>query len=1004
MFPNRGMKGESVVTAAILPLRFATSTVARAAILLTAPLLWCDRAAAFEEAQTAAGRNVDKAATDFFEQHVRPLFTAHCVECHAGSEAEAGLRLDGAMALTEGADTGPVVVVGDPDKSRLIEVVRYSGDIQMPPTEKLPQEQIALLEEWVRKGAIWPTDTSAAPSTDVAMDPDDGPLGPATYEKTKATHWSLQPITRPDVPEVDGADWPQSTIDRFVLASLENVGLTPSARADRRTLLRRLYFDVVGLPPSADEVDAFIADDSPLAVERVINRLLNSPHYGQRWGRHWLDVARYADTKGYAFQQEPRYPFAYTYRDYVIRALNQDLPFDRFIVEQIAADLLLEEQQIKDHTSLAALGFLTVGRRFNFNVHDIIDDRIDVVTRGFMGLSVSCARCHDHKYDPVPTADYYSLYGVFASSHEPNELPLIAPPAETEAYAAYVEELKRREGAVGEYENKKRQQIEQALRGQVTQYLLNVVAGRQESLDDKSLSLGADDLRPSVLKGWRAYLKKRTKADDPVFGLWSYFADLPADEFAAGAERLFANAVESDESGIAAKTNKLVWEHFRDARPADMADVARGYGQLLTDVDNRWTAALEQFEAQRSASPEATPPTTLEDAAAEEMRQVLYADNSPTRVSSDRLAGVLDRADRNKLRQLKKEVEKWKADSPAAPARAMVLVDNDKPVEPHVFLRGSPGRRGDQVTRHFLSALGDPEVSPFKKGSGRLELARAIASRDNPLTARVIVNRVWQQYFGKGLVRTSSDFGTRGELPSHPELLDHLATALVDNGWSLKWLHGQILNSATYQQASLDREACLAADPENRLLWKMNRKPLEFEPLRDAMLLVSGDLVRRVGGRSMNLLALEPDSYRRAIYGFIDRQDLPNLLRAFNFASPDASEAQRPTTVVPQQALFMMNSPFVIQRARRAVADCNLDDVSSDLHEAVVRLFRRILGRTPSPTEIGAAELFVASAHSEAPEGVEEPADPAVDPAQALSVWERLAQALLMTNEFAFVD
>ncbi|HWA98149.1 MAG TPA: DUF1549 domain-containing protein, partial [Pirellulales bacterium] len=348
---------------------------------------------------------------DFFEKRIRPMLVEHCVSCHGAEAQEAGLRLDTRDFMLRGIEGAPVAVPGDPTKSRLIEVTRYDGSVQMPPDGKLSEDEFNMLVTWVKMGLPWPDHGAPAPASGApTKDPKQG------YAQSRAEHWAFQPIRRPAPPDVKNTKWCATPIDRFIAARLEQHSLAPSKPADPRTLLRRVTFDLTGLPPTADELDAFAADPSPAAYARAVERLLASPAYGERWARHWLDVARYADTKGYVFTQESRYPYAYTYRDYVIRAFNSDLPYNQFVLEQLAADLLPDQS---DQQKLAALGYLTVGRRFGNNINDIIDDRIDVVGRGLMGLTVGCARCHDHKYDPIATDDYYSLYGVFASCTEP---------------------------------------------------------------------------------------------------------------------------------------------------------------------------------------------------------------------------------------------------------------------------------------------------------------------------------------------------------------------------------------------------------------------------------------------------------------------------------------------------------------------------------------------------------------------------------------------------------
>ncbi len=685
----------------------------------------------------AAAKVATPEGIEFFEKNIRPLLVQNCLNCH-GEKKKGGLQLDSRAAMLTGGDSGTAIAPGDPDGSLLIQAVRWQDDPKMPPDGKLPNTAIAALTNWVKLGAPWPADRGAT-------------LTPASAAEARKSHWAFQPIQMLPLPKVTRADWPPTPLDFFVLAKLEQQGLAPSPAADRRTLIRRASYDLTGLPPTAEEVDEFVNDAAGNAFDRVIERLLASPHYGERWARHWLDVARYADTKGYVFTEDRKYPNAYRYRDWVVRAFNDDVPYDRFLIEQIAADRL---PPAADKSALAAMGFLTVGRRFLNNQHDIIDDRLDVLTRGTMGLTVTCARCHDHKYDPIPTADYYSLYGVLASSVEPKE-------------------------------------------------------------------------------------------------------------------------------------------------PADL----------------------------------------------------------------------------------------------------MTLADADKPFEPYVFVRGNAGNHGENVPRRFLSVIAGEDRQPFGPGSGRLELARAIASADNPLTARVIVNRVWLYLFDAGLVRTPSDFGLRSQPPSHPELLDYLAAWLIAKNWSLKELQRMIVSSATYQQASFEVPECRKADPENRLLWRMNRKRLDFEALRDSLLAASGQLDRTIGGPAVELTTT-PWSRRRTLYGLIDRQNLPSLFRTFDFASPDTHSPQRFTTTVPQQALYLMNSPFLGDQARSLAARPELAS-AADPAARIARLYALVYGRKPSENESRLGQAFLVDEQSPDPAT---PSTPAPADSQQLSAWERYVQIVLLSNEFVYVD
>jgi len=666
---------------------------------------------------------------EYFEANIRPLLANHCLECH-GEDKQGGLQLDSRAAMLTGSESGPSIVPGKPDNSRLIHAVRYESEPKMPPDGKLAAEEIAKLEHWISLGAPAPGDDAPVPK-------------PEDRAEQSRTHWAFQPIVKPALPAVQDGAWPKSPVDFFILARLEAAGLMPSDQADPRTIYRRASFDVTGLPPQLAEVNRITSGE--ITLDRALEELLASPHYGERWGRHWLDVARYADSKGYLFTEDRNYPNAYKYRDWVVRALNNDLPYDEFLIRQIAADRLPIEGE---ENPLAAMGFLTVGRRFLNNPHDIIDDRIDVLTRGTMGLTVTCARCHDHKYDPIPTKDYYSLYGVLASSVEPKDM----------------------------------------------------------------------------------------------------------------------------------------------------------------DV--------------------------------------------------------------------------------------MSLAEAEQPVTPVVFVRGNPGNRGEEVPRQFLSIVAGDHRQPFQQGSGRLELAQAIADPANPLTARVIVNRIWMYYFEQPLVDTPSDFGLRSAPPTHPELLDFLAATLVENNWSLKSIHRLILSSAAYQQASVDRPEAAKIDPENRLVWRMNRKRLDFESMRDALLAASGQLDAAVGGPAVDLMA-QPWPTRRTLYGRIDRQNLPNLFRTFDFASPDTHSPRRYTTTVPQQALYLLNNPFVREQAKHLATRQEFSD-ASDPTVKVERLYEVALARKPTAQELDLGKTFLASEDASRA--------PAETPADRPSAWERYVQVVLLSNEFVFVD
>jgi cytochrome c553 len=760
---------------------------------------------------------LDSAEEEFFETKVRPLLVSKCLECHGVDKHKGGLRLDARAAMLMGSDTGPVVIPGKPEESALIAAIRYGGEVQMPPKGKLKDEEIAALTEWVKRGAPWP---DARPA--VAARPASAARSDAAAVTVKdRSFWSFQPVRNPAPPAVRDAAWPASPIDRFILAKLEEKGLAPAPPAPRATLIRRAYFDLIGLPPTPAEIDAFLRDDSPGAFDRVVEKLLASPHYGERWGRYWLDVARYGEDQAHSFQ--PRlYPSGFRYRDWLLRALNRDLPFDQFVIQQIAGDLLEGPGRLD---RLPALGFFACGPVYygDSKKFDQYADRIDTLTRGFLGLTVACARCHDHKYDPIPTTDYYSLAGAFASTDYVEEPA--APKEQVEAY-------------------------------------------------DKA------------------------------------------------------------QAAIQAKNTEI--------------------------------AAFLKAEAQR-------------------LKQ------ETTKEALKRVETTLPGEAKAKLSALRTELAGLKKSAPPKYPVIHTLRDAARAVDMPVLVRGNPDTPGAKVPRRFLSVLAG-ETAAFAHGSGRLELARAIARADNPLTARVIANRIWQHHFGRGLVTTASNFGVLGERPSHPELLDWLADRLVSSGWSQKTLHREIMSSAVYQQDSRPDSPGLAKDPANVLLWRMNRRRLDVEAWRDAILHVAGLLEERLGGPSASLDA--PANNRRTFYAAISRHDLAWMLRLFDFPDPNITSGGRVETTVALQQLFVLNSSFMLSSARTLAARLQASArPGEDVAGAIDRAYRLLYGRTATLREraLGVAYLKAPGATTA---GAKSPPDR----------WEQYAQALLATNEFLFID
>ncbi len=787
------------------------------------------------------------ADVEFFESKVRPILSKHCYNCHSteSDKARGGLLLDTREAVLAGGNTGPALVAGKPEESLLIEAIRYKNeDLQMPPKgEKLSDEQIAILTEWVKRGAPDPRINLEIKGTD----------NPA-YAGVGKNHWAFKPVQKPAVPAVKDTSWVKNPVDNFVLARLEANGMKPNSPADKATLIRRIYFDLIGLPPHPIDVQNFAKDESPDALAKVVDRLLNSQQYGEHWARYWLDVARYSDTKGDAPRQEDnRFPHAWTYRDWVIDAFNADLPYDKFIIAQLAGDYLaayLDKQaKTKAPSSasasrstanvaakpaasavanepavqlpkvevnanrdpeyrrlMAAQGFLSLGNQFNGRKDDIIGDQIDVTTKAFLGLTVTCARCHDHKFDPVSTKDYYSLYGVFANSQVPGELPTLAAK----------------------------------------------VPQTTELLD---------------------YMEKS----------------------AALAKREAAHKKESEEFRKA----------VRDAGGKGKAGKA-----VAAKVDPTKRQQLQRQE-----------------------------------------------------RELYRDIATLEATHPGAPARANSVVDaparqlRDYPV----LIRGEVSNKGEIVPRRFLEILSpDPKKRPtWNQGSGRWQLALAIADPKNPLTARVMVNRMWQQHWGTGFVDTPDDLGNQSSRPTHPELLDYLASTFVESGWSIKALHRQIVLSAAYQQSSLNNPVYAEKDPNNKLLWRYNLRRMDFEELHDSLLAITGELDRSYGGRPI-AISSEGFAKRRAVYTMIDRTNPPELLTQFDFPSPDVASGRRYETLVPQQALFLMNSPMVIETARKLVDRPAFADLKND-KDRVTLLYLAIFQRWPTQREVEIGLKYVKS-------------------------------------------
>ena len=924
-------------------------------------------APAFLIAIGCASAWADDGGRDLFERRVRPLLAARCHECHGPEVSEAGLRLDTHAGLLVGGDMGPVVVPGDPAASRMLAAVRHAGDVAMPPDGKLSADEIGWIETWIEAGAGGDDGPGAAAEPEL----DQRERMAARVREARATHWAFTPPERHDPPADERID---GRLDRFVAVGLTAVGIDFGPEADPRTLVRRLWFDLTGLPPPADEVDAFAAKPSDASYRALVERLLASPEHAEHWARKWLDIARYADTPGYegTAVARPRYPFAWTYRDWVVASLAADVPLDRFVILQLAADQCQPEARAAalaaNRADLAALGFLRVGRRMA--EHDMIDDSIDVITRGLMGLTVSCARCHDHKYEPVGSDDYYALHGVLASTTVPEEDPVVGPGDTGPAGVAF---QAKRAALVGDVEDYQRTIHVRVVRDAVAHaaaYMLEATRPAPRGDDGRPPRMpDGYDLEQRIIDRMQRLLAK-ADAHHPVLGPWSVCA--PHDDVAARIETWLA--VHAVGGGTA---NRIVADALATERPRTLADLATIYGRLAAEVAPAWAGGP-------APSPDDSPDRTA-------LRAVFGATDTPLVPSLRDALPLARQKERDKLRTLEGHVAAHDSATPGGPPRAMTLMDRPRPVDSHVFLRGDPGRHGPLVERRLPMILGGTPLP--RDASGRLELAQAIVAADNPLTPRVLVNWAWTHHFGRGLVDTPGDFGLRGEPPMHRELLDDLARRFVDEGgWSLRWLHREIVTSRTWRQASRHRPDLDTVDPAGRLFGRALVRRLDWEPWRDALLAAAGSLdPTQRGGMPIDLEEAAAGS-RRTLYVTVDRQFLPGLMRTFDMTATDLCTHVRSRTLVPQQALAALNAPLVVAAARGLAARSAREAGTSGDPARVRQLWRAALSRDPADDELAAAIAWLENERA------------ATDATPDFGPWDRLAQAVLATAEFEHVD
>jgi hypothetical protein len=936
----------------------------------------------------------DGAALEFFEKEVRPVLLTRCQGCHGQEKQKGGLRLDSRTSVLAGGDSGPAVVPGKPGESLLVEAINYGDQVQMPPKSKLPAAEVAMLTRWVASGAPWPIEERKTSS---------GSAAPGRPWKERENHWSFRPVQRREPPEVKDKDWARSPIDRFLLGALEAKGLKPAPDADRRAWIRRVTFDLIGLPPRPDEVVAFVADGSNDAFEKVVDRLLGSSHYGERWARHWLDLVRYAETSGHEFDYD--IPDAWRYRDYIIRAFNADVPYDQFVVEHLAGDLLPEpRRQPTDGTneSILATAFYFLGEGTHSPV-DLreeeagrIDGQIDTLGKSFLGLTLACARCHDHKFDAIRTKDYYALSGYLKSSRLQHAF--LDPPGKN---AAAIDDLR-------------------TIRGELREKL-----GRHASTSDGPLGATPrdgetvfEDFSKPAYEGWfasgEAFGSGPSRAGDltveiagrraiPVPAGWAH-SGLVSDRLQGvlrsrtfTTERRFVHVRVMGNGG---RIN-VVLDGFEKIRDPIYGGLTKA---VQTDAPRWITFDLEMWRGHRAF-------VELSDGAIADFTtglahltngdgylavdEIRFSDRAaPPAEMDDRAAIALDDPALRPLIDRCREAE-----ARITPPTLGLAVADGSGEDDHVHIRGSTRNLGEVAPRRFLEVF-DGCSSPGS-GSGRLELARRIADPANPLTARVLVNRLWKHHFGEGLARSTDDFGAMGSEPSHPELLDWLASEFVRDGWSIKRMHRRMVLSHAYRMASVAGPEAERADPTNRLLHRMNVRRLEAEALRDAMLALSGRLDPAMYGPSVptHLTGFmegrgRPSrngpldgAGRRTIYLEVRRNFPAPMLLAFDFPTLPVCMGRRNVSNVPAQALTLLNDPFVLDQARAWAGRVRKEEPSPE--RRLDRLYRAAFGRAPEPRERAESLAFVdAKSHA---------------PGDEAAAWDDLCHVLLNTKEFLFI-
>ena len=913
-------------------------------------MVWASLAAgAVGVAQEAPPRNaLAPEKLEFFESKVRPILVQRCYECHSGQESNGGLRLDYREGLLKGGDSGPALQADEPQGSLLLRAIRYqNADLQMPPSGKLDASEIEVLETWVAQGAF-------DPRADLPSGSSDKPQGMSIQDGRN--FWSMMPLKPVEVPRAVDADWCRNPIDAFVLKELDSKGLRPSPESSRREILRRVTLGLIGLVPESQEYKAFEQDTAPEAYERQVDRLLSSEQYGVRFGRHWLDVARYSDSNG--LDENIAYGNAWRYRDYVVEAFNSDKPFDRFIEEQIAGDLLPDA----DRQSKTATGFLVLGAKVLAEpdrdklTMDTIDEQLDTIGKAFMGMTLGCARCHDHKFDPIKQRDYYALAAIlkgtktfgdsnFGAIKHWNEISY-ANPQEKEQLKAIDAQIAEKNGAWNKLKSEAIGKLREQVRKQAADYLAVASKLTSEATLNEWAQVGEElKLHPRVLANSRRYLDNHRQ--EPLFAKWHELAG-----------------------------------------PGDHQAIRDYYQELFE-------RALGEWEKAKAADAQVK---KLEDSTLEAAR-VALGDVGGFLAIPAKMEHALDQESLVKIHELAESARLFES---AAPDETSVMGVADKGVVDGlaIHIRGSYRNLGDVVPRGFPEVMVSQGATPIfsRHSSGRLELARWLANATHPLTARVIVNRVWRWHFGRGLVESTENFGVLGDRPSHPELLDYLARWFIESGWSIKELNRLILTSSTYRMSSVHPEAqsALAIDPENRLRWHYKLERMDAEPLRDSILQVAGRLDCQLGGKSVPLRNRQfvfdhtsidhtkYDSIRRTVYLPIIRNHLYSLLEQFDFPDPTMPVGSRNTSMVSVQMLLLMNADWIIDSA--SLLARRSQEFSSEPSRRIDWLFETVLGRAPKEHE----QRRFLDAISAGQASGEDP-------------WVTLAHNLLICSEFIYV-